>query len=445
MGNGPRISLRSSVLLVVVLTLALSACDWPMFRYGPARTGFNPSETRLGIGNVGQLREVWSADLGTGSVAQHASAAVVGRTVYMGGSDGLLHVLDAASGALLWTGVGQPLVGLGPDLSSPSVTAGTVFAGSGTAGQVNAWDAAGTIGCSGTPKTCQPLSSFFANGNFPSSPVDVNGVLYAAATGEFLYAANALNGLEMWRAYIGGTSSSPAVAGGVAYVGARDHRLWAFDAAGSNGCGGVPKSCVPLWTATTGAPVDSSPAVANGVVYVGSSDNKLYAFDASGQTGCTGVPKTCRPLWTATTGAQVACGRQRRGLRRLGPALRVRRRRIDRLLGHAQDVHAPARRPSPDTHSLVADSGQWPRVRRRARQPSARLRVAVEVLERIDLDRSCCATMLGGPDRRTLPCSSRIGAGPSTSTTWSRPEPNTSSSWTLPHRGSAGRKDTNFV
>ncbi|MCU1465415.1 MAG: sorting protein [Actinomycetia bacterium] len=305
MGNGPRISLRSSVLLVVVLTLALSACDWPMFRYGPARTGFNPSETRLGIGNVGQLREVWSADLGTGSVAQHASAAVVGRTVYMGGSDGLLHVLDAASGALLWTGVGQPLVGLGPDLSSPSVTAGTVFAGSGTAGQVNAWDAAGTIGCSGTPKTCQPLSSFFANGSFPSSPVDVNGVLYAAATGDFLYAANALNGLEMWRAYIGGTSSSPAVAGGVAYVGARDHRLWAFDAAGSNGCGGVPKSCVPLWTATTGAPVDSSPAVANGVVYVGSQDNKLYAFDASGQTGCTGVPKTCRPLWTATTGAQV--------------------------------------------------------------------------------------------------------------------------------------------
>jgi len=32
----------------------------------------------------------------------------------------------------------------------------------------------------------------------------------------------------------------------------------------------------------------------------------------------------------------------------------------------------------------------------------ARIREAGEVLERIDLDRPCCATMLGGPDRRTL-------------------------------------------
>jgi sugar lactone lactonase YvrE len=32
----------------------------------------------------------------------------------------------------------------------------------------------------------------------------------------------------------------------------------------------------------------------------------------------------------------------------------------------------------------------------------ARIREGGEVLERIDLDRSCFATMLGGPDRRTL-------------------------------------------
>jgi sugar lactone lactonase YvrE len=32
----------------------------------------------------------------------------------------------------------------------------------------------------------------------------------------------------------------------------------------------------------------------------------------------------------------------------------------------------------------------------------ARIREGGEVLERIDLDRPCFATMLGGPDRRTL-------------------------------------------
>src|SRR5206468_761088 len=38
------------------------------------------------------------------------------------------------------------------------------------------------------------------------------------------------------------------------------------------------KTCTPLWTGATGGAVESSPAVAGGVVYVGSFDTKLYAF-----------------------------------------------------------------------------------------------------------------------------------------------------------------------
>jgi len=111
----------------------------------------------------------------------------------------------------------------------------------------------------------------------------------------------------LWTATTGGVvSSSPAVVGGVVYVGSDDHKLYAFDAAGSAGCGGVPRSCSPLWTATTGGVVSSSPAVVGGVVYVGSGDGKLYAFDAAGSTNCSGGPKTCAPLWTATTGGVVS-------------------------------------------------------------------------------------------------------------------------------------------
>jgi outer membrane protein assembly factor BamB len=96
--------------------------------------------------------------------------------------------------------------------------------------------------------------------------------------------------------------SSPAVVGGVVYVGSLDHKLYAFDAAGSANCSGTPTTCNPLWTATTGDSITASPAVANGTVYVGSFDANLYAFDAQGNTNCAGTPKVCTPLWTAPTG-----------------------------------------------------------------------------------------------------------------------------------------------
>jgi outer membrane protein assembly factor BamB len=99
--------------------------------------------------------------------------------------------------------------------------------------------------------------------------------------------------------------SSPAVANGVVYIGSEDHKLYAFDAAGTTGCSGTPKTCAPLWTGATGERISSSPAVANGVVYVGSFDGKLYAFDATGRTGCSHAPKTCAPLWTSDTTGNI--------------------------------------------------------------------------------------------------------------------------------------------
>jgi serine/threonine protein kinase/outer membrane protein assembly factor BamB len=81
----------------------------------------------------------------------------------------------------------------------------------------------------------------------------------------------------------GGISSSPAVAGGMVYVGSLDNRLYAFDAS-------CRKDCQPLWSFATGSSISSSPAVAGGMVYVGSDDNKFYVFDAS-------CRKDCQPLW----------------------------------------------------------------------------------------------------------------------------------------------------
>jgi hypothetical protein len=93
----------------------------------------------------------------------------------------------------------------------------------------------------------------------------------------------------------GSIGSSPAVAGGVLYVGTQFNGLLAFSAAGT-GCSGTPVTCNPLWTGTIPAQGVTSPAVASGVVYTTAADGKLYAFRAA---GCGAA--TCNPLWTGGT------------------------------------------------------------------------------------------------------------------------------------------------
>jgi hypothetical protein len=56
----------------------------------------------------------------------------------------------------------------------------------------------------------------------------------------------------------------------------------------------MPKVCAPLWIAGVGERnqgLSSSPVVAGGVVYVGSNEGRLFAFDAAGTTSCSGIPK----------------------------------------------------------------------------------------------------------------------------------------------------------
>ena len=72
----------------------------------------------------------------------------------------------------------------------------------------------------------------------------------------------------------GGVASSPAVAGGMVYIGSDDHHVYALD----------QESGVLKWKFKSGSRVSSSPAVSGGLVYFGSFDGNFYALDgASGQ------------------------------------------------------------------------------------------------------------------------------------------------------------------
>jgi outer membrane protein assembly factor BamB len=235
----------------------------------------------------------------TGTWGVGTSPAVANGVVYVGSvscgcgpfisiGESFLDAFDATGAnctgtpkmcAPLWT---TPVNGNFMD-SSPAVANGTVyFPGDDCCGdRVNGYNAAGTTGCSGTPKTCSPVWTSAAvvgiSGWWNSSPAVANGDVYIGGTPDcpvcpssdhHLYAFDATSA-RLWSAPTGGqVLSSPAVANGVVYVGADDDKLYAFDAARG----------AQLWTATTGGPVDSSPAVANGMVYVGSNDGKLYAF-----------------------------------------------------------------------------------------------------------------------------------------------------------------------
>jgi outer membrane protein assembly factor BamB len=70
---------------------------------------------------------------------------------------------------------------------------------------------------------------------------------------------------------LGREDSSPAVVGGVVYVGADNGWVYALNAST-----GAKK-----WNYTTGDLVRSSPAIAGGFIYLGSEDGKVYAFESS--------------------------------------------------------------------------------------------------------------------------------------------------------------------
>jgi len=172
----------------------------------------------------------------------NTEAAIANGIVYFGELCCEFYAFDANTGAVLWS------VYLD---SSPAVANGVVYAGA------NALDA----------RTGTLLWSHSGVEVF-GAPAVADGVVYFAAYN--LYAFNAKTGAKVWRRPLGyyPSYSSPAVAGGVVYLGSDDHNLYAFNA----------KTGAKLWSYETGDVVVSSPVVVNGMVYVGSLDGKLYAF-----------------------------------------------------------------------------------------------------------------------------------------------------------------------
>jgi outer membrane protein assembly factor BamB len=281
---------------------------WPMFHHALNHTGYSTS-TRAPNTN----QTLWNYLTG-GWVA--SSPAVVNGIVYVGSGDWNVSALNASTGALIWkTPTNAPVY------SSPAVADGKVYVGSGDVypyvrnGIKQIWWIGGiycfnastgrviwkndTLGypVESSPAVdngmvfigaCNTASSgnvyaysastgaliwtFRTYGWVRSSPAVAGGVVFVGSNDTNVYALNEFNGNLIQTYRTGGwVVSSPAVADGRVFVGSCNYSVYAFNAATGE----------QVWSKPTGYMVESSPAVAGGVVFVGSDDWKVYAFNAS--------------------------------------------------------------------------------------------------------------------------------------------------------------------
>jgi outer membrane protein assembly factor BamB len=326
-----------TALAVAVLSLLAASCDWAQPRFGPARAGYNPFVSAVGVDDVNRLRALWSTPLaGPGTDPIVAGGKVFVAVSGRDGGPGYVHAIDAATGAPEWrltfAGAGcRPGICVSPGLSIAAYD-GRLFVARvlTTAGELSAYD----IESGAFIRSYSGASTF--------GPVVADGKLFASYyNGEFgIVAWDLSNDSPVFGTRETGFGFPALAVGGGRVHEVREGQLKVFDAAGVANCTGSPKVCTPLWTATAfGSPAvaggmvhvgttvfdasgcgeptctplwtaavggppgsvgHSSPAVAADVLYLGSSDGRLYAFDAS---GC-GAP-TCPPQWTATTGGVV--------------------------------------------------------------------------------------------------------------------------------------------
>jgi eukaryotic-like serine/threonine-protein kinase len=217
-----------------------------------------------------------------------SSPAVSAGTVYFGSNDHHFYALDAANGALRWQFATH-----GRITSSPAVVAGRVYFGS-YDGNFYALDAgSGALLWQFASLGERRFSARHLHGAEPaaevvpdpfdvflSSPTVADGQVYFGSGDGNVYALDAASGALQWKFHTGNVvHASPAVSGGTVYIGSWDSYFYALDA----------HSGLQRWRFKTGEDpainnqvgIQSSALVANGVVYFGCRDSHLYALDAA--------------------------------------------------------------------------------------------------------------------------------------------------------------------
>ena len=206
-------------------------------------------------------------------------------------------VFDVTSGARLWSFDG--------DAFFLQVRNGKVYASrEGPPAAVDVFDAAGSAGCSGAPKICQPIqklqngvtravssrlvtASTLAGSSGPDAKLflyPTDGSTCSTAPATCAPAATATLGSST--SFVSSVASTEqlvfATGQTTGPLPATNHSLFAFDGALGNGCAGAPKVCTPLFTFTLTNINLGQPEIWGGRVYAAGSNGKLYVFSLPG-------------------------------------------------------------------------------------------------------------------------------------------------------------------
>jgi YVTN family beta-propeller protein len=231
--------------------------------------------------------------------------------------------------APLWTGTAA-----GADGEYPVTISSNVAYVVAVTGTVYAFDAAGNTDCSGTPKVCSSLWQYTPTvAQLSGYPVVSGGTLYVTSfsfTGTAMHPgtageleafdANGVTGCSgtpkvcspLWQTTSPTYASMvpPVVADGAVLVGVAFGPIAAFDASGSTNCSGTPKTCTPMWESsiTSTSWGDSlngvEPLVVGGsILYAVDQNGTIHAFDATGKADCSA--SICSPLWSSSSSTGV--------------------------------------------------------------------------------------------------------------------------------------------
>ncbi|HEV8652765.1 MAG TPA: PQQ-binding-like beta-propeller repeat protein [Actinomycetes bacterium] len=227
------------------------ASEVASFRETPQRTGAAATG-----GPAGRPAVRWRA---TGLAVVFSSPVAAGKLVVVGGGDGGVHAVEAATGRPAWgfaTG--------GPVDASPAVAGQTVYSTSAD-GNLYALDLA-----SGALRWCLAIDAGL------SSPAVAGGLVVVSSRGGTLYGisaygVSAADGRVLWQRRVGASrQASPAVAGGVVYAGGGDGTLHALDLATGK----------PRWRFQGDGSIAACPVVGDGMVYAVDLTGTLHALTA---------------------------------------------------------------------------------------------------------------------------------------------------------------------
>jgi outer membrane protein assembly factor BamB/PKD repeat protein len=253
---------------------------WSMFKYGPERTSARDLTTPNS--NV----PAWTCetrDFG------FSSPVTAGNRLYQAsGSTLLAFDIDVSgNGVLVWSHTAG-----GTIRSTPAVSNIVVFGSmDGNITALNEWD--GSV-----------VWNYATGGEVVSSPLIQSDTVYVGSSDGYLYSIGLFDQRLQWKKYLGGpVESSPAydLSDEMLVVGCQ------YGAGGRIYC--LYTNGTEVWNLTVAAPVGSTPAIRGGMAWVGCDDGFLYALDVVPDGRDDGIPdptnSTTDIVWMTNLSAYV--------------------------------------------------------------------------------------------------------------------------------------------